>query len=86
MPSGNGKCHCYQGVDKGPVNIVEDDLNRVVRVKFERGFVSGKGEMVSCPNKRPPAIWLILQCSSWGEKRKGGLGGPHYEVKNWAFR
>ncbi len=51
-------------MDKGPVDIVEDDFNRVVKLEFEQGFIGSKSKLISCSHRIVHAIWLILP-SSW---------------------
>ena len=52
-------------MDKRPVDIIEDDFSRVVGFELQGSFVGGKGELIICFRKIPPATWLIPSCS-WG--------------------
>lgn len=49
-------------MDKGPVDIVEDDLNRVV--KLEPSFIGGKSKLISCSDNLdsllPPQVTSVL--------------------------
>ncbi len=35
-------------MDKRPIDIIEDDFNRVVGFELKGSFVSGKRELISC--------------------------------------
>jgi len=35
-------------MDKRPVDIIEDDFDRVVEPEFERSFIGGESELISC--------------------------------------
>ena len=52
-------------MDKRPVDIIEDDFDRVVGLELKESLIGGKSELISCFHKIPPATWLILPCS-WG--------------------
>lgn len=40
------------GIDKRPVDVIEDDLYWVIGDKLERIFISGEGKLVSCSNSK----------------------------------
>ena len=73
-------------MDKGPVDIVEDDFVRVVGIELERGFIRGEGELIGCFHKQPPVLLGQSYYVAGGEERKERLKSPNLEAKNGAFQ
>jgi hypothetical protein len=69
-------------VDKGSVDIVEDDFGRVAGIELERGFISGEGELICYFHKQPLALFGQSYHVAGGEERKERLEIPNFEAKN----
>jgi len=65
--------------------LVEDDFNRVVGIKLERGFISVEGELISCSNKQPPVLFDQFYHEAGGEQSKGDPKRAKIEAKIEVF-
>jgi hypothetical protein len=44
-------------MNKRPINIIEDDFDRVAGIELERDFISGEGELICCFHKQPSVLF-----------------------------
>ena len=54
------RANADQVMDKRPVDVFEDNSDKVVRINLQRSPIGGKGVLISCFHKIPSATWLIL--------------------------
>jgi len=73
-------------VEKRSFNIIEDNVGRMVWIELERGFISGKSELICCFHKQPPVLFGQSYHVAGGEERKRSLGNPDFEDKNGTFQ
>jgi hypothetical protein len=69
-------------MNKRPINIIEDDFDRVAGIELERSFISGEGELICYFHKQPPVLFGQFYHVAGGEERKERLENPNFEAKN----
>jgi hypothetical protein len=73
-------------MDKIPIDIVEDDLSRVVELELKGGLIGGKSKLISCFHRFNLLLLGQFYHVAGGEGTKRRLKSPEFEAKIKAFQ